>query len=53
MILCVIPALAFGVVHHEHMVGEVVSEAELVLIRLLFWRCGFFDFNIDHVVFPP
>ena len=49
----VVPALAFGVVHNEHMVGKVVAEAELVLIGLLLRRSGFFNFNINHVVIPP
>ena len=46
----IIPALAGGVVHQEHVVGEDFAEAKLALVRGLFLGTGGLgDFDIQHV----
>ena len=43
------PALARGIVHQEHVVAELLAEAELRLVLRLFLRMGRFgDFNVQH-----
>ena len=43
------PALALGVVHNEHMVGELLAEAELRLVLRLLLRMGSpGDLDIQH-----
>ena len=45
----VMPALARGIVHQEHVVAELLAEAELRLVLRLFLRMGRFgDFNVQH-----
>jgi len=48
----IVPALALGVVHHEHMVGELLAKAQVVLVRLLLGRSGTGDLDIQHDKFP-
>ena len=46
----VVPALALGVIHDKHVVGEDVAEAQLLARgRLRLGRGGFFNANIQHV----
>lgn len=48
----VVPAFALGVVHDEHMVGELLAEAQIVLVRLLLGSSGTGDLDIQHSEFP-
>ncbi len=48
----IVPAFALGVVHHEHMVGELLAKAQIVLVRLLLGRSGTSDLDIQHDNFP-
>ena len=48
----IVPALALGVVHHKHMVGELLAKAQVVLVRLLLGRSGTGDLDIQHDKFP-
>ena len=42
-------SLALGVVHNEHMVGELLAKTQLRLVLRLFLRMGRFgDFNVQH-----
>ena len=44
---CILPALACHVIHNEHVVGKILSEAE-VLCGLLNGGCGFCDADIHN-----
>ena len=45
----VVPALALGVIHHEHMVGELFAKAQFRLVlRLRLGGGGAGQFNIQH-----
>ena len=45
----IVPALALGIVHNEHMVGELLAEAELRLVLRLLLRMGSpGDLDIQH-----
>ena len=49
----IVPALALGVIHDEHMVGELFAEAELRLIGgLCLGRSRAGDLDIQHSEFP-
>jgi len=49
----IVPAFALGVVHDEHVVGELLAEAELGLILRLLFRTGRpGDLDIQHDNFP-
>ncbi len=50
----VMPALACGIVHQEHMVAELFAKAELGLVLRFFFRMGCFgDFDVQHDVHSP
>lgn len=42
----IVPALLNGIIHKEHMIREIFTEAELAVIRLYFRRCCSFDSDI-------
>ena len=45
----VMPALAFGVVHHKHVIGKDVPKAQLLARRRLGFRRGcFFNADVQH-----
>ena len=47
------PTLAFGVVHNEHMIGELFAEAQLGLVRrLLLGMSGFRNLDVQHTIKP-
>ena len=41
----VVPTLSGGVVHNEHMVGEVIAEGQVAVIRLLLSLLDFLNFD--------
>ncbi len=50
----IMPTLFHTVVHQEHMVGENLAEAQLVLVgRFGFWGGVFGDFDIQHCEHSP
>lgn len=49
----IVPALALGIIHHKHVVGKFLAEAQLGLVLgLLLGRSGTSDLNIQHDIFP-
>ena len=49
----IVPALALGVVHNEHMVGELLAKTQLRLVLRLFLRAGSTsDLDVQHDKFP-
>lgn len=45
----IVPALALGVVHQEHMIGEDLAKAQLALVGGFgLGGCGSGDLNIQH-----
>ena len=49
----VMPALALGIVHNEHMVGELLAKTQLRLVLRLFLRAGSTsDLDVQHDKFP-
>ena len=49
----IVPALALGIIHHKHVVGKFLAEAQLGLVlRLLLGRSGTSDLDIQHDIFP-
>ena len=48
----IVPALALGIIHHKHVVGKFLAEAQLGLVlRLLLGRSGTSDLDIQHDLF--
>ena len=49
----IVPALALGIIHHKHVVGKFLTEAQLGLVLgLLLGRSGTSDLDIQHDIFP-
>ena len=49
----IVPALALGIIHHKHVVGKFLAEAQLGLVLgLLLGRSGTSDLDIQHDIFP-
>ena len=49
----VVPALALGIIHHEHMVGKLLAKAELRLIGgFCFGAGGALDLDLQHNLLP-
>ena len=47
------PTLALGVVHNEHMIGELFTEAQLgFVLRLLLGMSGFRNLDVQHTIKP-
>ena len=49
----IVPALTAGIVHQEHVIGEDLAEAQLVLIGLFLEGRTFSDLDIQHIRNSP
>ena len=47
----IVPAFALGVIHHEHMVGELLAKTQIALVRLCLRSSGTGDLDIQHDLF--